>query len=148
MNTPIKSSFLADYIKLVSEAIDADHQGNHDFVRFGQEQLTVRDLPRQVVKLQQSGQETEIDSGILTVHRSLQLIQNCLPKLEWLYSKLGDSKSRQTLVEVTAFRALGHRKIKLSVNNAQHEENLRIAEKLVSSDEVLDVKWTALCGMI
>ena len=69
MNTPIKSSFLADYIKLVSEAIDADHQGNHDFVRFGQEQLTVRDLLRQVVKLQQSGQETEIDSGILTVHR-------------------------------------------------------------------------------
>jgi FkbM family methyltransferase len=147
MNTPAKSSFLSDYIKLVSEAIDADHQGNHDFVRFGQEQLTARDLPRQFVKLQQNGQETEIDSGILTVHRALQLIQNCLPELEWLYSKLGDSKSRRTLVEVTAFRALGHRKIKLSVNNAQHEENLRIAEKLVSSDEVLDVNWSALNGI-
>lgn len=49
-NNSFKTSFLADYIKLVSEAIDADHEGNHDFVRFGQEQLTARDLPRQAVK--------------------------------------------------------------------------------------------------
>jgi FkbM family methyltransferase len=142
-----KRTFLADYIHLVAEAIDADHCGNHDFIRFGPEQLTARDFPRQLVKLQQNGQETEVDSGLLTVHRAMQLIQNCLPKLEWLYAKLGDSKSRQTLVEVTAFRALGHRKIKVAVNNPQHDENLKIAEKLVCSDEVLDVEWNALNGM-
>lgn len=144
MDSIKKGSFLSDYIKLVSEAIDADHEGNHDIVRFGPEQLTARDLPRQKVRMQQNGQNIEVDSGLLTVHRALQLVQNCLPQLEWVYAKMGDAESRRTLVEVTAFRALGHRKIKLSVNNPQHDENLKIAEKLVSSDEVLDVGWHGL----
>lgn len=144
MDSIKKGSFLSDYIKLVSEAIDADHEGNHDIVRFGPEQLTARDLPRQNVRMQQNGQNIEVDSGLLTVHRALQLVQNCLPQLEWVYAKLGDAESRRTLVEVTAFRALGHRKIKLSVNNPQHDENLKIAEKLVCGDEVLDVGWHGL----
>ncbi len=139
-----KSSFLADYLKLVSESVDADHEGNHDVVRFGPETLTARDLPRQKVRLQQNGQNIEVDSGILTAHRALQLVQNCLSDLEWIYDKLGDAESRRTLVEVTAFRALGHRKIKLSLNNPQHDHNLKIAEKLVCSDEVLDIGWNGI----
>jgi FkbM family methyltransferase len=46
-----------------------------------------------------------------------QAIQNYLPDLETFYNLLEDQKSKQILIYLITFRILGHRKIKLPVNN-------------------------------
>jgi FkbM family methyltransferase len=139
MTPKINSTFLADYIRRVSGAIDADHEGNHDDFRFGPEQITARDLPRQAVLLQQNGQNLKIDSGILVVHRAIQFVQNCLGELEWVYKNLSDDISRQTLVNVFAYRALGHRKIVLPMNTEEYWAVRRMAFDLPRDNEEIDV---------
>jgi len=49
--------------------------------------------------------------------QNFEAIQNYLPDLESFYNLLEDQKSRQTLIYLVTFRILGHRKIKLPLNN-------------------------------
>lgn len=49
------------------------------------------------------------------------LIEN-IDGLSWLYERLSDEKSRETLVEVIAFRILGNRHIRLSTNNSKYSD--------------------------
>ena len=58
-----------------------------------------------------------------------------LQELEWLYSLLSDDESREILVKVVAFRALGCGKIKLPLNNPEHWERIRSAEQMATGAE-------------
>lgn len=48
----------------------------------------------------------------------------------YLYDRLDDPVSRDLLVKLMAFRAMGHRKVKLSQNNPDHWKNIRKIESL------------------
>jgi FkbM family methyltransferase len=48
--------------------------------------------------------------------KAIDFISPHTTNLEWLYANLADEESRQTLVDTLAYRALGHRKIKLAMN--------------------------------
>jgi FkbM family methyltransferase len=48
----------------------------------------------------------------------------------YLYDRLHDSKSKDLLVKLMAFRAMGHRKVKLPQNNPEHWNNIRKIENL------------------
>lgn len=52
--------------------------------------------------------------------KSIDFIAPYIANLEWLYANLADEESRQTLVDVIAYRALGHRKIKLAINTQDY----------------------------
>jgi hypothetical protein len=132
----IKNSyFLADYINLLSAAVDADYQDNHDKFRFGAEKLTARDLKRQLVQIKKNSQQVLVDSGLLTIHAGIQFIQNSLTESEWIYRNLSDEDSKKTIVAVIAYRALGHRKIKLPLNTPAYWQMIREAEHAVEGSE-------------
>jgi FkbM family methyltransferase len=133
------SSFLADYINLLSAAVDADYQDNHDKFRFGAENLTSRDLKRQLVQIKKNSQQVLVDSGLLTIHAGIQFIQNSLTELEWIYRNLSDEDSKKTIVAVIAYRALGHRKIKLPLNTPAYWQMIREAEHAVEGSESFDL---------
>ena len=48
----------------------------------------------------------------------------------YLYDRLDDPRSRDLLVKLMAFRAMGHRKVKLPQNNPDHWNNIRKIENL------------------
>jgi FkbM family methyltransferase len=52
------------------------------------------------------------------IERNLAQLEPHLDGLDWLHDRLADDISRQTLVEIMAFRVLGHRHTRLARNNA------------------------------
>lgn len=60
--------------------------------------------------------------------------------IDFLYERLEDAKSKELLVELCAFRAMGHRKVKLSRNTPEYWDNIRRVERLDVSGPPLPVK--------
>jgi FkbM family methyltransferase len=66
-------------------------------------------------------------------------IENDLVNLENTYSLLEDEYSKKMLVEVFAYKILGHRRFKLSVNNCEYAKKLNIAQSLIVGNESIEV---------
>lgn len=66
------------------------------------------------------------------------------PEFEWLYEILGDDASRRTLVKVLAFRALGHRRVKLPLNTPAFWDGRLQISKLADSVESLHTRFANL----
>jgi FkbM family methyltransferase len=138
------TNFTFEYSRVLAAAIGSDIEGNHDQDRFGPE-------PREDPiwkSLAKSGLRrlgltpTRMARGILECgHR---FIEPHLADLEWLYSKLADEESKTLLVLLTAYRALGHRRIKLPTNNQHHWKNLQIAQSLKVGGESLQTGFLNL----
>lgn len=64
-------------------------------------------------------------AGIL---QRMSLMRPHLEDLAWLHDRLADDISRNTLVEVIAFRILGHRHTRLSVNNIGYSRALHVLQ--------------------
>ncbi|MCU0334656.1 MAG: FkbM family methyltransferase [Chitinophagaceae bacterium] len=71
------------------------------------------------------------------VRQHIDTIASFMPALEQIWKNVDDS-SRRVLVEVVAFRLLGHEKVKLSTNSPVYRKGISDVEKLVASDEVID----------
>jgi FkbM family methyltransferase len=138
------STFLESYTQKVFDSLDNDFEDNWDGFRFGcpdpysqhsrsksilHESLSAVGLTTLgAARLKVGVREREMSKAI-------SFVAPHISNLEWLFSKLADEQSKHTLVEVIAYRALGHRKIKLSMNNPKHWENLRLAETLIVGDK-------------
>ncbi len=129
-------SFLASYLQIAIEAMDADFTDNYDRDRFGPadggKQPGVKEAIRR--SLRNVGLIT-VGSAKHTVRSALRYVEPHLVELEWLYRHLGDEESRRTLVQVAAYRALGHRRIKLPLNTPGYwEARKRFAENRVGAE--------------
>ena len=125
------SQFLLDYIAVLAESIGADFKDNYDFNRFGP-------IQSQLLALKENLKSILRSSGLLVASRAQQeiikgiaYVEPHVSELEWLYDKLMDEESRKLLVNLCAYRALGHRRIKLPQNNSEHWDNIRRAKKLI-----------------
>ena len=115
------TTFIKSYRQRIRSSLSNDFADNYDVARFGPEQVALKKpyLKRLIKDLRRYlGLELDCASW-------------CLPELSWLYEKLIDAESRKTLVDIIAYRGLGHRKIKLANNSPKYWENLRLAESLV-----------------
>ena len=121
-------SFFSDYVSVVTNAIEADFEDNFDEARFGAKPkgLGRKTLPRLLAKIGFFSK----DEARQVVQSALMFAEPYMKELEWIHSKLSDSESRYLLVQLTAFRALGHRRIKLPTNCPEHWKWLETAEKL------------------
>ncbi len=113
--------FLKDYLKKIRSSLGNDYNDNYDETRFGPE-------PAEIKKayLKECKKNLRRYLGL-----ELDSVAWCESELSWLYERLVDEESRRTLVEIIAYRGLGHRKIKLSNNRPQYWQNLQLAESLV-----------------
>ena len=60
--------------------------------------------------------------------RALRVVRQSA-NLQWLYEILGDDQSRQLLIDVMAYRALGSRHVRLSLNNSKFWTSLETIER-------------------
>lgn len=58
--------------------------------------------------------------------------------LEWLYERLVDDESKEMLLKLLAYRTLGHRRIKLPLNNPAYWNKLAELDKRAADAESLD----------
>jgi FkbM family methyltransferase len=127
------NTFVSSYIQKVVSNLGSYHTDNYDAHRFGPESRYTfgisfaRQLLCALSKLGFIQESTARRNLIAAFNPIAPYLQN----LQTLFENLSDEKSRQTLIEVVAYRTLGYRKIKLAVNNPAHWKNLRLAESLV-----------------
>ena len=135
----MKASFLSHYNETLTAAIPADFTDNHDADRFG---------PRSFTK-QLRGRVAKVAAGLFkgtdrTVASGMEYVTPHLTELEWLYARLADEESRDILVRVIAFRALGNRKIKLPLNRPEHWELIARMKRAAAGRECLDPGFMGL----
>lgn len=73
-----------------------------------------------------------------TVKSGVEFIQPHLLNLEWVHGKLADDESKKWLVNLVAYRALGHRKIRLPTNTGEFWKARDLALQIPRSDEEID----------
>lgn len=136
----IKSTFLRDYARIVAEAIPADFTDNYDVQRFGPKPPEAKrhSLAQAARRKLAKARFVTTGSAKHTVLTAMDFVAPHLQHLEWLYSRLADHESREILAKLVAFRALGHRKIKLPLNCPEHWKRIRTAEKLAADGEQVD----------
>lgn len=61
------------------------------------------------------------------------------PGLQWLYDHLHDEESKQLLVDVMAYRALGYRKVKLPLNTPEYWKKLDELEHKADTGNSIDL---------
>ena len=132
-------TFTLDYSKTLAAAIGANFQDNHDSDRFGLEKKRPFCPKESFKELLAIFGLSSAGASRQTVDSGLRFVEPHLADLEWLYGKLADEESKQWLTSLMAFRALGHRKIRLATNTPDYWEGVREAKALAFSDESIDL---------
>jgi FkbM family methyltransferase len=141
-------SFLQHYVRVLGKAIGADFNDNYDADRFGQ-------LPQRSKSLKStwgdvlaaiglaflSTKAITVNRARCTINEGLDFVEPHLARLEWLYLTLEDGRSRTLLVELAAYRALGHRRIKLSTNTPEFRKAKERAKMITRGEEEIDPEF-------
>lgn len=139
-----KGSFLSDYATALAGCAGHDHQDNYDWRRFGPQETSPpthtwgqRLAARRNKRLHRTG-FVSLDEVDRLLTQGLQFIEPHAANFQWLYERLDDHDSRQLLVELVSFRALGHRRVKLPLNRPDHWKQLEAIEKSAEECETID----------
>lgn len=143
------STFLESYTRKVFSSLDNDFTDNWDEFRFGGPDPVSTQICSskpilhallEVFGLTTVGaakQKTKTYNEDLA--KSIDFFAPYIANIEWLYANLADEESRHTLVDVIAYRALGHRKIKLPINIPDYWAVREKAFALPRDGEEIDV---------
>ena len=63
------------------------------------------------------------------------------PAFETLYGLLENTESRDLLIDLVVYRMLGHKRVKLPINNPSYWGNLKKSAELEKKDQVLEVSY-------
>jgi FkbM family methyltransferase len=133
------SSFCLAYSKLISAAVAADCADNYDHDRFGPPPRNAFDAKALLKRILGKIGLVSVDRVSGDLRAGLSFIEPHSAQLEWLYAQLGDQESRDLLVSLMAFRALGHRKVKLPTNTPEYWQGIERAKKLSLDEDDLDL---------
>ena len=95
-------------LQVIKENFENNYMDNFDFFRFGQPE-------RDIIKAEEA----------------LPQITPYLPKINSFYDLLEDQRSKELLVWITAYRILGHRKIKLPLSLPELDESLELIDGIL-----------------
>jgi len=135
------NDFLNAYRQNIENALKNDFNDNWDERRFGAEhpiaKIGVEQRIKQTIKrmLALIGLYDTKEPNLLT------LLKTNVEQFQWVYQRMADDESRQLLVQVLSFRALGHRRVKLPMNNAHYWEAVENAERLALNSESIVLGW-------
>ena len=145
----MSNTFLESYTHKVFSSLDNDFDDNWDEFRFGSsdpvstEHSRPKPFPHALLEalgLTTAGAaKQKVGTCKEEIARSINFIAPHIANLEWLYSNLADEESRQALVDVIAYRALGHRKVKLSINMPDYWAVREKALSLPREGEEIDI---------
>jgi FkbM family methyltransferase len=141
-----QTTFLQEFTQEVCASIRNDYGDNLDEERFGPlPRATLSDRVKQLVKdALRKRKYQDMDLVEPGVRRALEQIVPHAAEFERLKGMLADEESRTLLVKLMAFRAMGHRKVKLPFNtpemHAAYTRILGLASKNGTHKTVLG--WT------
>lgn len=135
-------SFLTQFSDVVCDSIGADYSDNYDELRFGKlpapPRLSLAPKALFLRWLKSQGFD-HVWRARDTVRCAMEFVSPYLPRLERLHARLADDESRNLLAKLMAFRALGHRKVKLPLNTPsywlgiqEYERHVRGADTVAS----------------
>lgn len=133
----MSNSFLSVYRQTVTDCLVNDFSDNWDFRRFGAE----KELPSQSIQQNIKQQVKRLLSAIGFYKQPLgkNSVESNIENFEWLYQHLADNESKQILVQVLAYRSLGHRRVKLPLNNPDYWGAIERLERLAVGAESIDL---------
>lgn len=114
-----------------------DWQDNWDFRRFGPYQP-----PDLIVRA-----KTRVKATVKALLESVGLYRNKTlasmlanePEFRWLFERLSDEESKQILIDVLAYRVLGHRKVRLPLNTHEYWKKLESLERNADTSDSIDL---------
>jgi FkbM family methyltransferase len=139
----MEKDFLVAYRQNIANCLKNDFKDNWDERRFGAEKQPVQPDARQQVK--QSIKNLLAMVGLCDLNdpmeHSMTLLEPNVEQFQWVYQRLVDDESRQLLVQLLSFRALGYRRVKLPLNNPQYWKAVEDAERLGQGRDAKDFGW-------
>jgi FkbM family methyltransferase len=127
-NNAHMTDFKSQYNQALVEARRNAFRDNYDHRRFG---ATPRRRVRRLLR-----DSVESLSRAFGLHSESRIIAEESTALASLYSRLDDDASRELLVQLLAYRALGHRKVRLPLNNLNFWRTLdELDDEAKSSDD-------------
>jgi FkbM family methyltransferase len=69
----------------------------------------------------------------------IEFVEPQLENLEWLYQRLADEESKEILVKVLTYRALGNRRVKLPLNNPEYWATIESVERQAEDAESIEL---------
>lgn len=139
----MSSTFWSSYLSEVTSNLSNWYEDNYDYRRFG---------PQPKKQLQRYFKDSMIDTlrhrGYVSAGTrsngttaATKLVDTHLAGFAWLYDRLGDDESRDILVKVLAFRALGYRRVKLPLNTPAYWDELTRIEHLANPSDFILLRF-------
>jgi FkbM family methyltransferase len=136
--------FFNDYNRFARSCVTNNYQDNFDYVRFGSRQSSTRGRLLEQVHPRKIQRWLKMARAFMNpLGPAFSLIEPNLEEWEWLYSTLADAQSRELLVQILAYRAMGHRKVKLPLNNPLYWQAYRDVETTRENKDSIDTGFKA-----
>lgn len=135
------SQFTTQLVSIIFDAQFNNFDDNYDFYRFG--------------KSKRKSLSEKISSKIGKILKKLRLYArrylnrpnvyvlaqwlDHLKDLEWIYAKLEDKDSKELLIQLIAYRIMGHQAIRLPLSNKKYWERLSYFDKIQKGADSIDI---------
>lgn len=152
----MSKSIQYEYQRIVVESVANDYKDNYDALRFGPVSSAHNPTPAppgSVVSRIKSATRRVLSHakwGLINalkepsrrralIEKANKFIEPNIDNFQWLYTKLADDQSRQLLVKLLAYRALGHRHVKLPLSTPEfwkarsQQQELRVGEEAIET---------------
>jgi FkbM family methyltransferase len=132
----MNSEFKQKIIGKLQSSIHNNYDDNYDSALFG-------DLPPEKGGIKEYVRKTFIYPNYIakcnvknyidrTIDKTIDVLINYFDDFNYLYDNLENDKSKELLIDLIAYRVLGNKQVKLSVNNQNYWDSIKIAENLIT----------------
>jgi FkbM family methyltransferase len=128
--------FFTYFAKYISASVLNDFKDNYDVYRYGRPNQS-RQLVRKLCSRVGLTSEDAARNTVLAMARILEGGEN---GIDWIYRKVSDVESQDLLVRLMAFRALGHRKVRLPLGGVDYFEAIKKIERLGDRADAIDLE--------
>ena len=118
------NTFRKELNELLVQSKQNNYSDNYDYRRFGvyePKQFSAKRMIKRLIK--------DILSATGFYKRKNSVLDH-IEELEFLYDLLEDKKSKELLIKILVFRTLGHKKIKLPINNDEYWSILKNIDQM------------------
>lgn len=137
------TNFISTYIDEISRNITNFYDDNYDYYRFGPKEYKNSKLNIKIFFKDILRKRGYVSTDIWSkgVKKSIQLVGPNIDHFEWLYNILADEESKDMLVKVLAFRALGYQMVKLPLNTPAYWDGLKQMRKLSNPNDFIPANF-------
>lgn len=138
----MKQDFLTAFKQNIENCSGNEFRDNWDEARFGPEKEFGRPNKGALYKLKQLAKRLLATMGLYRLDKpGVPLLGDYAEQFQWIYQRLVDAESRNWMIQVLSYRALGYRRVKLPTNNARFWSARERAERLAANSETIALGW-------